>query len=74
MTVTTHSAVLPPSSVVTVTVAVPALIALTFPAFGVTVAVASSDVVNAIVLLVASSGVTVALSVAVSPTLSVKVV
>lgn len=49
-------------------------IAVTFPALGVTVEIASSDDENAIFWLFASLGLTVALSVAVSPTFKAIVV
>ena len=65
-TVTSHFAVFPPSVVVAVIVAVPAATAVTLP-FSSTVATFSSEVLHANVLSEASSGATVAVSVASSP-------
>ena len=67
LTVTTHSAVLWPSSVVTVTVASPAATAVTTPPF--TLAMASSLLAQLTFLFVASAGAMVAAKVAVSPIL-----
>ena len=68
-TVTSQVAVLPPSSVVTVIVAVPALIAVTTPLS--TVATEGSLVDQVTFLLVAVSGLTVADKVKVSPSVRV---
>lgn len=68
-TVTTQVAVLPPSVVVTVMFAVPAATAVIMPSA--TVAMFSSSLDQVTLLSVAVSGLTVAVSVAVSPTVSV---
>ncbi len=66
VTVTWQAAVLPPSSVVAVMVAVPGAMAVTFPVAS-TVAIFSSLVLHFTVLLVAFSGATVAVSVSLAP-------
>jgi hypothetical protein len=68
VTVTVQEAVLDPSSVLTVIVAVPAPIAVTFPAL-LTVATFVLELVQVIFLFVALDGATVALSVSELPTL-----
>ena len=73
ITVTLHSAVLPPAFVVAVIVAVPAAFAVTFPSLS-TVAIASSLLLHVTLLLVAFAGVTFAVSFAFSPAASVSVV
>ena len=65
VTVTTHVAVLPPSTVVTVMVAVPAPTGVTLPSA--TVATAGLSLVHVTALLVALSGDTVAVRVFASP-------
>ena len=70
ITVTVHVAVLLPSSVVTVIVAVPAAIAVTIP-LSLTVATLGSLLLHVTALFVASEGVTVAVSCTVSPISSV---
>ena len=72
-TVTVHVAVLPPSFVVTVIVAVPADFTVTFPSLS-TVAIASSLLLHVTLLLVAFVGATVAVSFAFPPAATVSVV
>ncbi len=73
VTVTVHFAVLPPSFVVTVMVAVPAFTAVTFPLAS-TVAIAVLLLFQLSFLLKASLGKTVAKSVVVSPSVKVNAV
>ena len=73
VTVTVQVAVFPPSSVVTVMVAVPALLAVTVPSVS-TVATLVSLLAQVTFLLVALSGVMVAVRASVSPSVRLKVV
>jgi len=69
LTITVQAAVLPPSAVVTVMVAVPTAIAVTNP-FWLTVAIASALELHVTALFAASEGATVGVSVSVPPTTS----